>query len=82
MTKYETLNVKLSNSLLHKLKLGIKNGTEVALNLVSNDSEANSDSEANFLHKLLLTYTQILRLHKAFLNNYQLIRNYRKLNCL
>ena len=67
MTKYETLNVKLSNSLLHKLKLGIKNGTEVALNLVSNDSEA------NFLHKLLLTYTQILRLHKAFLNNYQLI---------
>ena len=73
MTKYETLNVKLSNSLLNKLKLGIKNGTEVALNLVSNDSEANSDSEANFLHKLLLTYTQILRLHKAFLNNYQLI---------
>ena len=73
MTKYETLNVKLSNSLLHKLKLGIKNGNEVALNLVSNDSEANSDSEANFLHKLLLTYTQILRLHKAFLNNYQLI---------
>ena len=36
MTKYETLNVKLSNSLLNKLKLGIKNGTEVALNLISN----------------------------------------------
>ena len=29
MTQYNTLNVKLSNSLLNKLQLGIKNGTEV-----------------------------------------------------
>ena len=29
MTKYNTLNVKLSNSQLDKLKSGIKNGTEV-----------------------------------------------------
>ena len=29
MTQYNTLNVKLSNSKLNKLKSGIKNGTEV-----------------------------------------------------
>ena len=28
MTQYNTLNAKLSNSQLNKLKLGIKNGTE------------------------------------------------------
>ena len=33
MTQYDTLNLKLSNSQLNKLKLGIKNGTEVTLNL-------------------------------------------------
>ena len=33
MTQYNTLNLKLSNSQLNKLKLGIKNGTEVTLNL-------------------------------------------------
>ena len=36
MTQYSTLNVKLSNSQLNKLKSGIKNGTEVTLNLSSN----------------------------------------------
>ena len=29
MTKYNTLNVKLSNSQLNKLKSGIRNGIEV-----------------------------------------------------
>ena len=29
----------------------------------------NSNEEANFQHKLLLTNTQVLRLHKAFANN-------------
>ena len=33
MTQYNTLNVKLFNLPLNKLKLGIKNGTEVFLNL-------------------------------------------------
>ena len=42
MTQYKTLNVKLSNSQLNKLKVGIKIGTEVT-----------------FLHKLLLTNTQV-----------------------
>ena len=31
MTKYNTLNVKLSNSQLNKLKSGIKNGTKVTM---------------------------------------------------
>ena len=30
MTQYNTLNVKLSNSQPNKMKLGIKNGTEVS----------------------------------------------------
>ena len=33
MTQYNTLNVKLSNSQLNKLKSGIKNGVELTLNL-------------------------------------------------
>ena len=33
MTKYNTLNVKLSNSQLNKLKSGIKYGTGVTLYL-------------------------------------------------
>ena len=36
MTQYNTLNVKLSNSQLNKLKSGIKNGVELTLNLWSN----------------------------------------------
>ena len=36
MTQYKTLNIKLSNSQLNKLKSGIKNGTEVTLKLSSN----------------------------------------------
>ena len=33
MTQYNTLNVKLSDSQLNTLKSGIRNGTEVTLNL-------------------------------------------------
>ena len=36
MTQYKTLNIKLSNSQLNKLKSEIKNGTEVTLKLLSN----------------------------------------------
>ena len=36
MTQYNTLNLKLSNSQLNKLKYVIKNGTEVTLNRSSN----------------------------------------------
>ena len=50
MTQYNSLNVKLSNSQLNKLKSAIKNETEVVLRLSSN-MIANSNDEANFPHK-------------------------------
>ena len=59
MTKYNTLNVQFPNSQLNKkLKSGIKNGTEVTLNLSSN-VVGDSDDETNFPHKLLLTDTHV-----------------------
>ena len=67
MTKYNTLNVKLSNSQFNKLTSGIKNGTEVTLNL-SSSVIGSSNDEINFPHKLLLTGRDVLRLRKAILN--------------
>ena len=49
MIQYKTLNVKLSNPQLNKLKSGIKNGNEVTLNF-SSDVINNSNSETNFPH--------------------------------
>ena len=65
MTQYNTLNVKLSNSQLNKLKFAIKNGTGLTLNLLSNIIGDFND-ENNFRHKLLLTNTKVSRLRKAF----------------
>ena len=79
MTQYNSLNVKLSNSQLNKLKSGTKNGIDVTLNLSSNVVGVSND-ETNFPHKLLLTDTQVLRLHKAFANNSSTNKNYQKLN--
>ena len=67
MTQYNALNVKRSNLQLNKLKSVIKNGTEVTLNLSSNLIR-NSNDEVNFPHKLLLTDTQVSKIHKAFAN--------------
>ena len=67
MTQFNTLNVKLSNSQLNKLKSGIKNGTAVTFKLSSN-IVGDSDDENNFPHKLLLTNTQASKLRKAFPN--------------
>ena len=58
------MNVTLSDSQLNKLKSGIKNGTEVTLNLSSN-VVGNTTNETDFPHKLLLTNTQISRLRKG-----------------
>ena len=64
MNQYNTLNVKLSNSHLNKLKSRIKNDTEVTLKfhqmllvilIIKN----------NFSHKLLLINTQVSKLHKT-----------------
>ena len=49
--------MKLSNLQLNKLKSGVKNDTEVTLNISSNMIR-NSNDEYNFPHKLLLIYTQ------------------------
>ena len=69
MTRYNTsLNIKLSNSKLNKLKSAIKNGIGVTLNLSSNIIGDYYD-ENNFPQKLLLTNTQVSRLHKAFSND-------------
>ena len=68
MTQCNTLNVKLSNSQLNKLKSAIKNGSEVTLNLSSNLTES-SNNKTNFPHKLLLTNTQVLKICKAFVNS-------------
>ena len=51
MTQYESLNVKLSNSQLNKLKSSIKNETVLVLRLSSNIV---GDDKTNFPHKLLL----------------------------
>ena len=56
MTYYNTLNVKLSNSQIDRLKSGIKNGTEVTLKRSSN-AVSDSKDETNFPHNLLLTNT-------------------------
>ena len=67
MPQYNTLNVKLSNSQLNKLKFAIKNKTEVVLRLSSN-MIGNSDDETNFPHKLLSNNRQVENLRKAFAN--------------
>ena len=64
MTQYNSVNVKLSNSQLNKLKSAIKN--EVVLRLSSNII---GDNETNFPHKLLLTDRQVSSLRKSFANN-------------
>ena len=65
MTQYNSLNVKLSNPQLNKLKSAIENGTDVILRLASN-MIGNSDNEANFPHKLLLTNRKVANLCKVF----------------
>ena len=68
MTQYNSLNVKLSNSQLNKLKSAIKNETDVVLRLSSN-MIGNSVDNTNFPHKLLLTNRQVANIRKAFANN-------------
>ena len=68
MTQYNTLNVKFSNSQLNKLKLGIKNCTEVILKTSSNVAD-DSNNESNSPNNLLLTNTKFSKLRKAFAIN-------------
>ena len=68
MTQYNSLNVKLSNSQLRKLKSAIKNKTDAVLRLSSN-MIGNSDDNTNSPHELLLTNRQVANLCKAFAKN-------------
>ena len=67
MTQHNTLNIKLSNSQLNRLKLGIKNGSEITSNLSSNVI-GDSNYETKFPHKLLLTDKQVFLLQIDFAN--------------
>ena len=68
MTQYNSLNVKLSNSQLNKLKSAIKSKTDIVLRLSSN-MVGNSGDNTNFPHELLLTNRQGANIRKAFANN-------------
>ena len=68
MTQCNSLNVKLSNSQLNKLKSSIKNETDVALRISSN-MVGNSNDNTNFPHELLLTNGQVANICKTFANH-------------
>ena len=65
MTQYNSLNVKLSNWQLNKLKSAINNKTGFVLRLSSNML---SDDETIFSRKWLLINRQFENLGKAFAN--------------
>ena len=77
MTQYNTLNIKLSNLQLNKLKLVINNRTEVTLKISSNVVGDYND-ENGLTHKLLLTNTQVPKNCKDckwFISLYKLSKN-------
>ena len=78
MAQYNSLNVKLSNSPLNKLKSAITNKTKVILRLSSNMIGC-SDDETNFSHKLFLTNRQVVNFLQII---HQLILSYQKFNYL
>ena len=68
MTQYNSLNVKLPNSQLNKLKSSIKNENDVVLRISSNTVN-NSNDNTNFPHELLVTNRQVANILKAFANH-------------
>ena len=67
MTQYNSLNVKLSNSQLNKLKSSIKYETDAVLRISSN--MVGNSNDTNFPHELLLTNRQVANIRKAFAKN-------------
>ena len=57
--QYNSINVKLSNSQLNKLKSTIRSKTEAVLGLSSNMI---GDDQTNFPHKVLLTNREVANL--------------------
>ena len=78
MSQCNILNVKLPNSQFNKLKSGIKNDTQVTINLSSSPVGEFND-ETNYLHKLLLINTQVSKIRKAFPNELSAIIKFSKL---
>ena len=68
MTQYNSLNVKLSNSQLNKLKSPTKNETDVVLR-ISSSMVGYSNDNINFPHELLLTNRQVANICKTFANH-------------
>ena len=66
MTQDNSLNIKLSNSQLNKLKSSIKN---VVVLRISSNMVSNSNDNTNFLHELLLTNRKVANIRKAFAKN-------------
>ena len=64
MTQYNSLNVKLSNSQLNKLKSSIKNENDVVLR-ISSSMVSNSNDNTNFPHELLLTNRKVANIRKT-----------------
>ena len=79
MTQYNSVNVKLSDSQLNKLKSAIKNETEGVLRLSPN-MIGDSNDEDNFLHELLLTDSQVSSIRKNVLNNSSANTKFQKLS--
>ena len=77
MTQNSRLNVKLSNSQLHKLKSARKNETEAVLGLSPN-MIGDSNDEANFSHELLITDRQVSSIRQAFANNSSVVIKFSK----
>ena len=69
MTQYNSLNIKLLNSQLNKLKSAIKNETDVVLRISSGNLIGNLNDNTNFPHKLLLTDRHVANIRNAFANN-------------
>ena len=65
MTQYNSLNARLPNSQLNKLKSAIKNEIGVVLRLSLNIV---GNGETNFPHKFLLTDRQVENRCKAFVS--------------
>ena len=70
MTQYNSLNVKLSNSQLNKLKSAIKNETYVVLR-ISSGMVGNSNDNTNLPRKLMLSDRQLQIFVKFLLIAYQ-----------
>ena len=67
MAQYNTLNVKLSNLQLNKIKSGTKNGNEITVEILSNVIGDSNDGN-NFSHNLFL-----IHIFRSFIKLLQII---------